>query len=126
MTKRSAISAVFAALLLTGCASQPNVAIGPTPTCTGAEACKAKWDAAQLFVVKNAGRKIQVATDVIIETFNPSQYGTEIAMRVTKEPLGNGNYKLVAVAWCDNVFGCARNPRQIVADFNTYVSGITP
>lgn len=115
--------ATIATLGVAGCVTVPDkdVPVVPTPTCDSPEDCNAKWDAAQLFVVHNADRKIQIATNVLIETYNPTEYGVEIAMRVTKESMGSGKYALVAEAWCANMFGFSRSPKRIVADFNTYI-----
>ena len=41
------------------------------------------------FVSSNAGYKMQIANDILIETYNPTQYNTKLAMRVIKELLGN-------------------------------------
>jgi hypothetical protein len=96
------------------------------PTCEGADDCKAKWDAAQLWVVKNAGYKIQTATDVVIETYNPTESGVELAARVTKEPLGGGKYKILVRLWCNNIFGCSPNAHQAALAFNKAVGEATP
>lgn len=103
--------------VLSGCATTPPAPPVEMPTCDGAADCAAKWEAAQLYVVKHAGMKIQNVTSVLIETFNPPQYGTDLAMRVTKEPMGGGSYRLVIDAWCNNMFGCGSPPRSVEADF---------
>lgn len=124
MGNAARISLVF--VLLSACATTPPIPVGESPTCDGEADCKAKWDAAQLFVVKNAEMKIQIATNVLIETYNSTEYGTEIAMRVTKEPLGGGRFRLEATAWCNNFLGCSSPPRRIMAAFNSYIPTITP
>lgn len=56
---------------LSGCAVQQNPATQAKineiqrtiPTCTEEKECNAKWETAQLWVVKNAGYKIQTATN---------------------------------------------------------------
>lgn len=104
-------------LLLAGCVTVPQSPPVASPTCAGPADCSAKWDAAQLYVVKHSQMKIQTVTNVLIETFNPPPYGTELAMRVTKEPVGNGTYRLVLEAWCNNMFSCLPNPREAKAGF---------
>lgn len=124
---------VFAALMCS-CAVTPSPEVqakrerieATRPTCEGEKDCMAKWDAAQLYVVKNANYKIQSATSVLIETFNPGEADTGIAMSVTREPLGAGRYKFVAHAWCNNVFGCIHPPVDVVLDFNRQVAATTP
>ena len=90
------------------------------PTCNTEQSCKEKWSAAQAWVVSNCGMKIQLATDTIIETYNP---GTtmNLAARVIKEPLGNGRYRLTIRTWCGNVFGCQVKPWEAAINFNEYV-----
>lgn len=77
-----------------------------TPTCSNERECNAKWEMAQLWVVKNAAYKIQTATSVLIQTFNPGRSETRVAAQVTKEPTGGGAYRFVVRVWCDNMFGC--------------------
>lgn len=96
------------------------------PICSGNEDCQAKWEAAQLFVVKHAGYKIQIASSVLIETYNPTSASTSLAMRVTKEPLGGGQYKIIARVWCDNPLGCVSDPINVVLAFNHIISQARP
>ena len=121
-----------AALLLTSCQTyDPAVAkaklarIKQTiPICTIPAECEAKWEAAQLWVVRNAGYKIQLATSVLIETYNSVQPSTNLAVQVIKEPAGAGNYRFLAKAWCGNVFGCFPDPHDAVLDFNQTLNAV--
>ena len=76
------------------------------PVCKGDADCKAKWEAAQLWVVHHAGRKIQTVTDVLIETYGPGRDGNSsaIAARVTKEPIGDGSYRVTVTLECANPY----------------------
>lgn len=94
------------------------------PTCEGEKDCAAKWDAAQLYVIKNAGYQMQIATNVLIETFN--SHNRAVAMSVTKEPLGGGRYRFIARAWCDSFLGCYRLPADAVLGFNRQVAAAAP
>lgn len=96
------------------------------PTCSNEKDCKAKWDAAQLWIVHNAGYKLQTVTDVLLETYNPGEYDTDLAVRVTKEPQGDGVYKIIVKAWCNNIFGCTPNALDAELDFNAKVGAATP
>ncbi len=112
-------------IAVTGCVTPPPAKpVGEPPVCITDADCAAKWDASQLFVVKNAGLKIQLATNVLIETYNSTDYSSAIAMQVTKEPLGGGMYRFVAKAWCANMFGCTRRPNDVLADFNSQIGSI--
>lgn len=119
---------ILPAAFLVGCVVAPATPeyLGEPPICEGEADCTAKWEAAQLYVVKTAGFKIQVVTNVLIETYNSTGSSTDLAMRVTKEPLGGGRYKLVATAQCANLFGCTPSPSYAVSIFNSTVSSATP
>jgi hypothetical protein len=119
------------ALVTGGCAAGPSPQVvqqfqNTIPTCSGDADCKAKWEAAQLWVVHNAGFKIQTATDVLIETYNATGGSPSIAARVTKEPLGGGRYRLVVFVTCDNMFGCVPDSWQAALNFNQVVGAATP
>lgn len=56
--------------------------------CEGADACAFMWRRAQVWVVNNAGYKIQTATDTVIETFNPARaYESRWAIQIVRHPL---------------------------------------
>lgn len=126
--------AALAYFMASGCATAPSPALqakraqfqSTIPTCEDEADCKAKWEAAQLWVVHNAGFKIQTATDVLIETYNPGPYDAKIAARVTKEPLGGGKYRLIVFVWCSNVFGCVPNDWDAALNFNAVVAAAKP
>lgn len=91
------------------------------PTCGSEIECKAKWEAAQLWIAKNAGYKIQIATDVLIETYNSIDYSTSLAARAMKEPLGDGRYAIRIRLGCANWFSCYPDPVDASLDFNRAV-----
>lgn len=97
-------------------------ALRAVPVCSKEDDCSAKWEAAQLWVVNNAGYKLQTVTDVVIETYNSS--GPAVAVRVLKQPIGQGKYELIASVYCDNPFGCTRNVKEAVIDFNRKISRV--
>lgn len=119
--------AVIAFSLLAGCAAAPSMQAAraeieqTAPVCTGEADCAAKWDAAQLWIAHHAAYKIQVLTNVMIETYNPGDASPKIAVRVTKEPIGGGSYKLMANVWCNNIFGCIPDQWEAMRDFNREV-----
>lgn len=131
---KNALLATILVTALASCATVPDAErmamldqINKTiPTCTGAEDCNAKWEAAQLWVVHHAAYKIQTATNVLIETYNPASSSPSIAARVTKEPMGGGKYRLLVKVWCDNMFGCIPDPYASALDFNKVVGAATP
>lgn len=117
---------------LFGCASTPSPEqemkkseyLNTIPICDIKLDCTAKWEAAQLWVAKNAGYKIQTATNVVIETFNPTRDDTYLAAKITKEPIGSGKYKIVATLWCNNMFGCNPNKWDASVNFNKFVNQV--
>ncbi len=126
-----AIPVGIAMLVLSACAAGPSPQTvaqfrSTIPTCSGEADCKAKWEAAQLWIVHNAGFKIQTATDVLIETYNPTGSSPSLAARVTKEPLGGGQYKIVVYVWCANMFGCVPDGWQAAINFNQVVAAARP
>lgn len=124
---------LIALFTLSGCAAQMQQAQENRerferniPTCEGEEDCRAKWEAAQVWVTKNAGYKIQNATSVLIETYNATGGSVQLSVRVVKEPLGGGRYKFVVSTWCDNIFGCSPDSWQAAHDFNRVVGAAVP
>ena len=115
--------------ILAGCATQQGASLSPTDRaeldvplyCEGESECNSMWERAMFFVSSNAGYKMQIANDILIETYNPTQYNTKLAMRVTKEPLGNGNYHIVTTAWCNNVFGCTPDAYVMILKAKRYM-----
>lgn len=133
MARRGLGLILSTALMVCGCVDIPMSAqeaesraqIEKTrPTCSGESDCHVKWEAAQLWVAKNAGLKIQTATDVVIETFNATEYSTGLAVQATKEPQGGGVYLIVAHAQCSNT--CNEDPVQAMLDFNKSVAAAKP
>lgn len=96
------------------------------PHCEGEKQCSERWSAAQVWVSKNCGMKIQLATDSLIETYNSAaaRNSTTLGASVTKEPLGNGRYRIAIRTGCANIFGCFPDAHQSALDFNRYVGSI--
>ncbi|MCE9791641.1 hypothetical protein LZ659_08535 [Shewanella indica] len=127
---------IFSACLLTlaSCATTPSADIqakraqleATTPVCIDEKDCKAKWEAAQLWIVRNAGFKLQIVTDVLLQTYNATGGSPSLAVQATKEPIGGGKYKILVSISCDNVFGCVPNQWDAALSFNRTVSAVTP
>lgn len=125
---------VMGLILASGCATMPDPQrqammdeINRTiPVCSGETDCNAKWEAAQIWVARNADYKIQLATSVLIETYNSTNGSPSIAAKVTKEPLGGGKYRLLVAVWCDNMFGCVPNAYGKALEFNKTVGAAKP
>lgn len=96
------------------------------PKCSSEKECTAMWEMAQLWIVKNAGYKLQTTTSVLLETYNSVDASTAMAARVTKEPLGGGAYEFKANVWCANWLGCELDPLTALLDFNRTVGAVKP
>lgn len=129
------IYALSLTLAITGCAMTPGQSqvdrlalqarVRDTiPVCTSPTECQNKWEAAQVWIIKNAGYKIQTATSAVIETYNAVGGSTEFHMLLLKESIGDGKYQLNLAVNCDNMFGCKKEPYQAIMDFNNYINGI--
>lgn len=94
------------------------------PVCSTEPECDAKWETAQLWVARNAGYKIQTATNVLIETYNSVGSSAAIQVRVLKEPAGGGAYRLLVYVSCANLFGCVPDTWDAAIDFNRYVGAV--
>jgi len=118
-------------LILAGCASQPYVPTkivsdaAKTPViCEGKEACDMMWSKAQIWVSENAGYKIQVATDSIIETYSARDYSQGYSVRMVKMPLGDGKHELKLSINCGYPAMCAEVPIIFQARFRRAMLGI--
>jgi hypothetical protein len=125
--KRTIILTIFIALTA-GCAgNKPKLTPElqselDTPLyCESSESCKTMWERATFFVNSNAGFKLQVHNDTIIQTYNPSEFSPKLAFSISKEPLGNGKYQIWTKAWCANMFGCQPNEYEAVARAKRYM-----
>jgi hypothetical protein len=68
--------------------------------------CDEKWGRAQFWVSKHSRVKIQIATDVILETYNSTDH-PYYSINVTKEPLGSGRHKIAINFYCGtDIFDC--------------------
>jgi hypothetical protein len=97
------------------------------PICFTKADCDAKWAAARRWVQDNAGYKIQIYADDLIETYNPARNDPKIAVSVAKNPLatsskGDKTYSIIVKVWCNNIFGCIPSSNDAIMSFNKYVS----
>lgn len=119
---------LLAALAIGGCAYVPTprpVTQQPTQktilACLSAQECEIKWAAAQRWILDNAGYQLKTVSADCLETYSATGGSPVIAVRVAKEPLSSGGYRLVAEIWCDNMFGCVPDAEAATAAFNREV-----
>lgn len=93
------------------------------PSCDSAKSCERLWAAARAFVLANSETRFQTVGSDFMETYNPPSGSPGLAWRVTKEPLpGSDAYRIVAKAWCGNMFGCVPNALEAMVRFNRAVA----
>lgn len=106
---------VVAAVLLSGCASAPSPAEDAAMrkdavrdvSCAGQNECAVKWGRAVQWVLDNSAFRIQIQTDNLIQTAGPLPDQVELAVVVSKVPLGNDRYRFELRGGCNNMFGCS-------------------
>jgi hypothetical protein len=92
------------------------------PVCMEGPDCRTQWDAAQRWILQNLQWRIQNANDIYIETFGPAGYDTATAMRIIKEPIGGGKFRIEANVRCGNMIGCFPDLADALLSFNRYVT----
>lgn len=126
--KASTIPGLTAAgMLLAGCATQPMDPVtayyaNEPITCAAGSECEEMWSRAVMWVVRNSETKIQIQTDNLIETYNPSK-SVVTAYSVTMTAVGSGRYEILLKAACSNMFVCDPNPALQKAAFYRAVTG---
>jgi hypothetical protein len=119
---------IMMAMVLFGCSPvsnrlqstlAPTANIGDSITCQNG--CKQEWERAQLWIAKHSKWKIQTATDVLIQTFNPTEGDPSYGFSITKEPTGSGSYVIRMELACGNMFGCDPKPLDVKNAFYYYV-----
>jgi len=113
---------LIAALALAGCQTVPEAPIASTPICRSDADCATKWAAARTYVLAHAQMKIETYSTDFLQTYNPPEYGTQLAARVNKAPMPGGEFRIEAEFWCNNLFGCSESPRQVLDGFNRAVA----
>jgi hypothetical protein len=98
------------------------------PKCVGEKDCAAKWDAAQLWIVKNSAMKIQTMSSVVIQTFNAPSNSAAMGMVVTKEPVAgeSGAYNILIRMNSGNGATHASDMWDAILAFNRFVSAAKP
>lgn len=98
----------------------PAALIGTSVECDSS--CKIEWQRAQLWLAKHSTMKVQTATDVLIQTYNPGANVAAYGFSVTKEPIvGTDRYRIQVEAVCTSWLGCAPTPEDVRSAFLYYV-----
>ena len=97
----------------------PAANVGHSVTCQ--KPCKDEWERAQLWIAKHSKWKIQVSTEVIVQTYNPTAHDPSYGFSLTKEPAGGGSYVIRMELACGNIFGCDPGSLDVRNAFYYYV-----
>lgn len=92
-------------------------------TCMQGEDCDIKWGRAVAWVAKYSSWKIQLQSDLIIQTYSAVGGSPSPGYLVNKVPLGNGRFHITLTSGCDNIFGCVPDHTTSLASFNQFVGG---
>jgi len=131
-TGRARLVALPLLLILSGCADSPQLVakeeqIEKTmPVCVAGPDCDAKWHAARIWVYNHAGFYVRTANSNLIDTYFASENDERPVMTVTKEPIGNNEYKIELTIRCTNFFGCVPNQYNEALAFNQTIGAVKP
>jgi hypothetical protein len=102
----------------------PLRGVASPPICAQA-VCTEQWQRAQLWIANHSKWKIQTSTDVVIQTFNPVGMEASYGFAVSREPLGEGRYRITMKMACGNALGCNPSADDVTAAFYHYVASGT-
>jgi len=71
-------------------------------SCVGERECKKIFQLTQIFISEHSDMKIQVSTDSLIETYNPTETN-KIGIKATKYPSKGDNERVVLEVYCKSV-----------------------
>lgn len=115
-------------LLVAACASETSPALlsrlssaGPDQPVQCDGRCKTEWERAQIWLTQHSNWKLQLVTDVSLQTFNPPNQDVSYGFVVSKVPQGSG-YVIAMGLQCGNLIGCDPKPSDIRRAFYHYVT----
>lgn len=131
MLKIRYLTFISISFLVSGCATitdkQRSDWEETIPLCFSDSDCKTKWAAARQWIQNNAGYKIQIYSDDLIETYNPQQSDPKIAVSASKNPIaktqeGEQANMIAVKIYCGNIFSCIPSINESILSFNKFVS----
>jgi hypothetical protein len=91
--------------------------------CGSRDQCDRWWRTAQVWVVKNAGYRVQIATDAIVQTAGPDSGSSSWFFLATRAPHADGGEAIELEARCGSAATCSPAYETAVADFKRAVRG---
>lgn len=114
--------------VLAGCATQqpisPEVkaAVEKPLICEGKDQCDLYWQRSMFYVNNNSRYKIQTSNENLIQTYSPTGGTPSVGYNISREPLGNGRFRIWIKVYCDNMFGCVPEVYPEIAKVKRYIS----
>lgn len=127
MKKMVLALAFLASATLAGCASRHQVSEAFAAkarqriTCSGAEQCTLYWRRAQAWLALNSEMKIQIATDMMLETYNPVNHNPVYGFRIMRIPDAGQTERIMIHMSCGNLLGCSEPRELVTVRFMDYV-----
>jgi hypothetical protein len=82
----------------------PARAVGAVVECDSG--CKPEWERAQVWLAKHSAWKIQIATDVMIQTCTSVDESAFLDFTIIKEPTGAWRHRITVSTHCASWFHC--------------------
>ena len=99
-------------IVASGCATGPKLTEAELKEanepliCANKQQCDLYWQRAQVWVAEKSFYKIQLANDVIIQTYSPPADSMYMGYTIIKSPMSNGSAEIKFNPVCNSVFGC--------------------
>jgi hypothetical protein len=105
-------------------AAEAEAAANSSVTCHDKIMCAKVFALAQIYVTERADQKIQVATDTVIETYNPTELG-RVGIKLIKMPRNGSNEIISLTASCKvdeyNERSCRLKRTEIYRGFRPFI-----
>lgn len=113
---------VLMTLFLAACASGPADPQAAPPVCTSPSQCDAYWNAAAIWIRHTLRQHIAERTDTMMRTVMTQSPGNYLSVRITREEIAPGTWRIDAEMYCAMKVGCEPSPWEAEQDFNRYVN----
>lgn len=88
-------------------------------SCAGERECKKIFQLTQVFISEHSDMKIQVSTDTIIETYNPTETN-KVGIKATKYPSKGDSERIVLDVYCKSVAPTLTSLNKEIEIYNQY------
>jgi hypothetical protein len=111
-------------VLLAACAKPPTPAQKAEANqplfCANRAQCDGAWQRIQVWIATNSRNPIQLATDVLIQTFPPPRSSLDTGFTATRTNNADGSASIGFRAGCDNFIECKPDPVRAILDLKRY------